>query len=606
MKSNQKASTISILYLGKDNAFFGRIVQTYQKNFSLPKNPISNQQQENVDITIKMTNPFKNKSLHAFFSHWSYNIFPHILYVDFDIIASDCCSEEELFATLLSLKKHFLFKHCFIVGVFDNEELLERYSSVLSHGVNFTLLKQSIEQLAFIDINYIVFEQKIAYPQMATASGLSFLCDVHSAVKLISITPDKIDIETDLAIDSNQRMIKFSSPFLSEYLNTQCKFSAVNYRKAYFHHSCRATMSLPYPEPWDEVCADSLSKDTIETWIASKSDDLLVAATSVIIIDSNPAHLVDIVKIQIHSNFSIEYSPLFRSRLDIVALTKPQIIVFNLDTSLNDFDSHNSNAKPIENIFFFPEDQTIISDGKSDYFITNYDQRMQNGMSSLSAVIQEAKLLSHEPLIIIFNAPSTSSAYQKSYNYNKITAHPKQLNYLTLKNALDIYQQKIKPHNQLFSCYDPNSYADFKFTITITSISEHTITFLSPFELPKVTTIKLNIPKTVLISTIEPTRELMPIPQKYHYMGVVHGASEEIISSLRVFVNALLIEEVHSPKQAYKPSEKITPKEKNLSPPMPITIVPSYNEDPSEIPTSMKSRFVLKNSISKYFKRSKF
>jgi len=110
-----------------------------------------------------------------------------------------------------------------------------------------------------------------------------------------------------------------------------------------------------------------------------------------------------------------------------------------------------------------------------------------------------------------------------------------------LDNFEKNYIEKVNPDQTYkFNLADNRRIIEIKRNTTITSLTEHEITFLCDFEIPYYTTIKFDQPFELYVTVVPSTRQIDNQGSLKHYMGFIHTVSEVQLQTLRQFVNYLL------------------------------------------------------------------
>lgn len=517
-----KKTIKSILYLGNDDVLYGRIEDYYS---SKSKN------ESNIALAIKKFSPNELDFENKFYEQWTATCFPHILFIDFDLISNSQLNIEHLVMLLLMIKKNSLFKSTIFVGVFENKEKLLEFDYIFSYGINYTYLKNNLETVVFDDINYMVFKGPMISPQYAMAIGLNTLGEIYSLASIAALSADNIFLEHDLSLSQKQQ-IYLKLNFLNNVRIKHFEVQQTIPNICTNDHLNITTLSFPYPSPWDEINENDLTKDTVETWINLKKDEFLPKKITILVIDGQPDNLYAIYRLKTECDFNIEYRNILTdilssNPLDLIETIKPSLIIFNLDTDLN----HKN-----ENIHYLsgkkPEDKV-------------------NDIDSLSQVIKAIKFTDIMPLILAFNSPSTTAAMQKTYEYPQVMSYQKNADYQIVKKLLDIYKIKnpIKIQNETqikysFKNSDLRKLAEIKIEIHVTTLTEHEVTFLSDIEIPYYSLLKMYKPRNLYFTIIPANRELKYFPNKHHYMAFIHGANEKDLNCLRMLVNQLCVQPI--------------------------------------------------------------
>jgi hypothetical protein len=93
--------------------------------------------------------------------------------------------------------------------------------------------------------------------------------------------------------------------------------------------------------------------------------------------------------------------------------------------------------------------------------------------------------------------------------------------------------------NYIKTC-TPVNQVDVYINSVITSLSEHDITFYAQEGLPMFGVLKIEIPVPAYITIISPVIDLEKKEKYEHYMGIIHGTSEQNTNLLRQIVNKIM------------------------------------------------------------------
>ncbi|MBF0206828.1 MAG: hypothetical protein HQK53_08040 [Oligoflexia bacterium] len=543
----------SIIYLGMDDSTADKI-----KFFYYIKDEIDNPDNRFI---FKKISPDEEHYLSTFWDSWRKNIFPQILFIDFQILDNDKMSIEDLTNLCLIIKKHSIFKSTLIVGILENKNRVKNLRSSLLNGINYIYLKTTFEKTSLSDVQRIAFANKTnpnpnLNPNLnnfALAFGLSIPAQINFPASISYFNAESVLIEHNLEINKEINPELSLRTRLLNFLNDTKDYDLRTYKieNLYpggcsfdFHNN--TLLSFIYPDVWDDIDDNSISKDTIETWIHLNCDQLKAIPPSLLIIDTDEENLYEIFQIKRHPSFQIEYRNIIieQELKNILELLTPKIIFINF----------NNNLKTISTV---QEDEQSEHNKQSAHNEQDGQARQNDVINLVINTIRESQATematsANSILLIIYNNSATSAALQKTYNYENILTYSQNIKVDIIHELLNIYLKRnilkkqhtsdldISSDNKTFSIADDRKIAEIEIEITITSLSEHQITFLSEMNIPIYSLFLMHVPRELYCTIIPPTHALNYYKGKHHYMAIIHGVNEEDLRCLRVLVNNLL------------------------------------------------------------------
>ena len=492
-----------ILYVGDDDIFFKDLKVFYDKKCSRDKVAC-----EQIIIT-------DNSNLICQLSTTFVKTRPHLCILDFSKISQDSKLISDIISYLLIIKKHHLFRSIPLFGLFTSLEEFNNIKFITASGIIvYSHIKGENDDTFFHDSFYIAYEENAKFPKYAIADHLALNHYFHAPSTITGLNGDALQIESDIEAKIDED-IEAKTNLFPEFKIKKFDVSFKEESSIYYDYLYNAEFRIPFAGPWDEITEDTMQKDTFETWIDFNREQLRSVYSSVLIVTNSLPFLTDFSKYQ-NPKISFYFTSHLHSGLEIIKILKPNLVIFSFD-NLHD------------------EDEKF-----------NIPQRLPNSLNTLTQIVTLIRTFpGYIPVIVTFNNPSSSEAIQKVYGYNSIISSPAEISMNLVKQLLDNFEKnyiaKIEPDQTYkFHLVDNRRIIEIKRNTTITSLTEHEITFLCDFEIPFYTTIKFDQPFDLYVTVVPSIRQIDNQGSLKHYMGFIHTVSEVQLQTLRQFVNYLL------------------------------------------------------------------
>ncbi len=410
----------------------------------------------------------------------------------------------EVISEVSFIKKHPLLKGVLFVGVLADKQDEENSEILLSSGFQYLFIKGCETEILFKDCFYIHSSDEIPVNDFAKAKDINrpILAGFNSS--LTALGEENFLIETDFLPDGSQLDLNLSLfPDLkaTSYQIKQQQNSCTQYPMTYTF-----LMQYPFAKPWDEVTNAFLPKETVKSWLSDNAEILTPEKKTVWIISTNKNLL---------------------NKFFELSLTFPYYLHISNDLSVD-------GAPPIM-VFIDLEDQedSLISLNKVLFLIDNLKARQK------------------KPFIVLLNAKSSTSALQKVLSYNQLIATTEKMTADMVNGlSLKLYEKyKSQTGHQLFSIISTEKRRpiDIFSEVTLTSLSEHEITFFTPTEIPMFSVMHFTIPINFFATIVPTYKDLKRRENQIHYLALIHGISEDHLKHLRQFINQI----IYSPLKDY-------------------------------------------------------
>lgn len=517
-----------ISYIGSDIPFFEEMT----KYFSA-----STEHQQNIENIFNHYDLAKDDWCDIFLDEFQEKP-AHLIFFDFFNVSQMNDKIENICKLLLFLRKIKAYQSIPIVGLFANKNDLNDHKYLYTCGMVYAYVKREKKgQGIFRDSSYLAFDDMIYFQRYARAKEINLEYPISLLASLNSFNTELVNIEHDISLTTGQE--------ISANFNLFPAFKGDNFEvfetftdiaTNCFDFLRQSSLKIPYAGPWDEITENTLYKDTFETWIESNCDTFAEAKPNILVVNNHEISIKDIFNQIVNFSYNIIYRNHLKDPTITLPTMLPEVIIVNLDNVEEESDEVTTNQK-------------IIPKNDMDLLL-----RIMETIKSIPAYATKI------PMILAFNCPSGSNALQKAYNYNMIMAPPIPLKVDILIKMLEIYQQKNKPMERSEQLHylklsDVHRFTEIKEEVTITSLTEHEVTFLSTVKFPLYTTLKIDVPMDMYLTIVPPTYELDYKGNLYHYMAFIQGVDEEDLKTIRRFVNQIIFE----PLTEFKYVEKKLP-----------------------------------------------
>ena len=490
-----------LLYLGDDELFFEELVKFYpdRQQYEVEKQSLLNDS--------AWVQKFFDKYLDRY---------PHVIFVDFLKLRGP--ENKEILDNLLQLmrlfRRHYMYQVVPFIGLFSSREDLADFSYLFSCGLSYAYIKkEKIDRTIFRDANYFAFEDNTMFPEYATASNIGLPYKISMSGSIYSINAESLVVESDYNFESGEK-VELKLNLFEDFILEAMEVSDVFSDSCYYDYINRALLTINYPTPWETLAENSFMRDTMETWLDSYNNNFVDKNINILLINQRSNVFRKAFHETQKSGFVIHQKNFLQNAYDTVRATKPALIIFTMDP---------------------PHEEGLNVGGFS------------NDTSALFEIIQAIKRMEINPQIIVFSSVSGSEALKKAYNYTNILAHPGDLDIDLISKLLEIYKARsqkanVKWSDKIFDVADDKRIFEIKTEVTVTSLTEHEMTFLSAAEFPYYCVLKIDVPVSCYLTIVPPTRKLNDTGGKTHYMGFLNGVTEDDLKVLRRFVNKIIFQ----------------------------------------------------------------
>lgn len=415
---------------------------------------------------------------------------------DYSTIQFDICS------LILFLRSHELFRKIPFIGLFDKDtdHLLLRKS--IQAGVTFNYLKDEDCDDFILNLNYILTDQALCLKRYATAKNQNLPMKINHQARLESVGHDELVLHSDLAITA-ENGTEVLTHLYEEFNVTKFPTSSAQKNQA-DHYLESYHLKIPYRGPWDDEKTAGIDTDTMDTWLDLKQEQFVPKQLRVLVFDGRSEVFSNKNFYESRHDVRFRFVKSIMQQWPLIIEMLPEIIIIEVDNENNTINDINE---------------------------------------LMGQVGAQANLNEHfRPAILIFNCHSSSDAFRKAYNYSGIVTSGSTFDYSIMPNLIDLYMTRTKLAEQTsyLQLFDELSFAEVSAPVTVTSISENQITFISKNEIPFFTNLYLELPQKIFVTILPPTHELAYHHNYYHYMGFIHGLNYEEKCELRAFVNWLI------------------------------------------------------------------
>ncbi len=481
-----------LLYLGSDDEFYDEI-KDYCKNYIQKGFKI---QMENYEPGTIVKAVVEND--------------PNIIYLDFTSFSY----REQIFEEILFLKKIRRFKSTLFVAILSNASNKRDQQHLYSSGFQLGYIKGGEIENLIADSFYVGLGIRVPMPRFAKARKIDKEMVVGVCSTLSKVSLEEFYIETDLELNLNE--LPMMLPMFDELEATSFKVRSYEETGLLYPMTNSFVLEYPYISPWDDINDKTIQKETVETWFELNSEGFLKKDCFVKIVSKNVDLFQPIYEEALALSFFIEVCEMvdFSSIKQELILKKDPLIFFDLED----------------------------------------DENGENGMDSIAELINNIKEINdYKPIIVILNNPSKTEALQKVYGYTNIVCIPSKLSTeifsLFIKSFADKTNFEKNDKNYYFKYSDTLRAVDVFHNIHVTSLSEREITFVSDIDIPMFSVLHLTLPVNCFVTIVPSYFELETSQLGKHYIGFIHGFSEDEIKNLRRFINQII----------YKPISEFSP-----------------------------------------------
>lgn len=424
-----------------------------------------------------------------------------IIFIDFSVPGMEM---QKLLQETLFLKRISQFKPILLVALFKDEIQKAQSSIIFSSGFQLCYIKGTESEQIFRDSFYIGMRKKIEFPVLALARNINLDLEIGVCSTITCMDKSEFKIETDF--ESLQEKVKLE---LRMFPELKCEAFGIKESHPASHQypmSKSYTIAYPFAGPWTDDSVENIQPETVDTWIDHSKDEFVHDSKTFVRIYSNELKLIN---------------ELFK--LDDVATQ----INFGNDT--NNLEIEILFSRP--SLIFFELDNEEAEAG-------------QITLKMLDFLLSISMGHDYRPIIVVTNSSSTGHALQKAYNYPLIVATSSKLDAKLCHTLIGKYKSKRKEKCEItLQDFRPASEyrsIDVLENFTITSLTEHEVTFYSEHELPMFTVLHFKLPIEFHATIVPPIFHIEKKNNKQHYMAFIHGLTEEQLMVFRKFLNQII------------------------------------------------------------------
>ncbi len=458
----------TILYHGSDHDFFDKLQETAETVFQCE--------------VIRLP-PEKGTLIQS-----AFDLRPHIIIVD-SSFAVYLAEEVRKLKTLTDFKATLFVAYC------KDELEVKEGEQLLVSGAHLFHLKDTDFDTFFRDCFQVAFEMKNTTVDFARAKNLEIPLTLGFLSTLTSIGPESFIIESDLQLQ-DEVALKLPMSATESALSVKVTERIEGNITSPFLYSY--TLKFPFPGPWDEVSEDSLSKESVGTWIELREKYFDSRKETLAIFTTDNEFIRRIISSEGLSWYKIYQS--VKEAHSSLSYIKPGVIIYDLQTE-EGADLHE--------------------------------------LGELIGVVRE---ISPSPMMVVHGSKSDSSALRKLFDYEFLIACPGRPE-LVMFQAME-KKFLAKSANQKEKYYlkptDLDRSIEVRKTVILTSITEREITFIVDAEIPYFSVMKAELPLVSFLTVIPAESELPPSKKGTHYRALLHGVSEENLTKVRKIVNQLI------------------------------------------------------------------
>lgn len=499
---------MNVVYIGVDQRFWKNIKNEYKDLYSKTQNC------QFIDIDISkgsidqiITNVLKTKA--------------HVIYVDYSH------NPEQMIELARVLTEVMRFQNVAVIGLYSHKEEKIIHKLGLASGKNLKLLKvgndlhDPVYDGLSIALSEVVIEP--SFFKLENRDGIEI--KIKDNVKVVSVTPDFLDIETNYPLKVNEEieLITYIPP--DNLPSNRYTVLEVSERNHYYDYLYRVKLGFLYIDKINipaKVEAAQLAelkekqaqreKDLVEvknkfsTWVASLDFTQAPKNVKLLFID----HELTVIRDHKGPLGELPY-------------------VVRLQTNYQNLDQEILRFGPTIIAYQFQEAPEELAEGDK---IENY-----NCLEGLKALVKAfGAIADYQPFVVVFNySCAGSQKLQTELGYPKILANPGPLNFNLVISLANTYENKHKFFNpqtikedQCFIKEDNElSNAHLNFPAKMMSLSECVIEFMSIPQMDLYTSYSIESPVSFSIYLI-PLKESHPnASTKGYYRGLVHSISIE-------------------------------------------------------------------------------
>lgn len=446
---------------------------------------------------------------------------------------------DELVEEVAFIKGYRPFRNILFTAMMAANEDDRTSSVLLASGFQYLFIKGCESETFFRDCQFLQSGEGTPPHDFAVAANIFQTIEVGVCSTLYSMGERNFRLESD--VPTSDGTLQFQLSMFPDLPVSRFAAKLMSGHSSKYPMTYSYLVDYPYPTVWDEPSANSLMKDTVETWLGL-----------------NEAQLVP------------ERLPLYVISPRFMLLKDLHLLRDQLSYELH-----------VSDIFYTDETKSEFNVADAAMLFYDTDTANQDSMTDLAALCDHLRKSGQEPFLVVCNTKSTMSALQHVFEYSRLLATPAPLTAglvmdLTKKLASKTSHASVSTRKS-FNASSPIRPVDLVVPVLLTSISEHEVTFITPVEIPMFAVIRFDLAVNFYATLVPTYRPLTMRPGQYHYLGLIHGVKEETLNLLRQFINQI----IHSPLSEYstesiqKVMDGIHPKNKPLTPSLEV---PSNSE----------------------------
>lgn len=424
-----------------------------------------------------------------------------VIFIDFSVPGMEM---QKLLQETLYLKRVSQFKPILLVALFKDEFQKDQSNIIFSSGFQLCHIKGTESEQIFRDSFYIGMRKKIEFPVLALARNINLDLEIGICSTITAMDKTEFLIETDL--EGLQERVKLELRMFPELKCESFEIKESHQTSYQYPMTNSYTIAYPIAGPWTNDSAENIQQETIDTWIDHSEDEFIHDSKTFVRIYSNELRLLNELFKQVDVTTQINFGNEINNLEIEILVSRPSLIFFELDT-----------------------EETEAG---------------QISLSMLDFLFSVSMGHDYKPIIVVTNCSSSGHALQKAYNYPLIVATSSKLDAklcLTLIEKLRAKRQK-KSEITLLDFKPSSEYRsiDVLENFTITSLTEHEVTFYSEQELPMFTVLHFKLPIEFHATIVPPIFQIEKKNNKQHYMAFIHGLTEEQLKVFRKFLNQII------------------------------------------------------------------
>ena len=430
--------------------------------------------------------------------------YPCIIYVDF----TDINDKKEVLNEVIFLKRYQNILFVSILG-----DSLDKQSQSLIYASGFQLghIKGGEVNALIIDSLYIGLNERQSLPQYAKAENIERDMEVGVCSIVSKVSIENFYVETNIDVSEKKLPMRLSM-FEGLFADS---FEVVSRYKVDLIYPMQKSYILKYPYvgPWDKVTPQTMEKETVKTWLEFNKNSLSKKNYFIQVITKNHQLCAPFYKSSLKLPYWVEFYQDFEAekKEEGLRLKRPALIFFDLDIGEEKDGEEEENRK----------------------------------IRIIGKLVDKIKAIGgYNPVIIVSNGPAKSNTLLKTCRYPNIISMTEKLSV----KVFDFFSQKFLEKKEFKSdrreCFlepsDPRWAVDISHHVQVTTLSEHEITFISKADLPLFSVLHLTLPLDCFVTVVPSYLKLKASSLGRHYLGFIHGLSEEESSILRTFVNKII------------------------------------------------------------------